>query len=121
MVRIVTFNGDQTKNQKRFELLYGALLLGGGTGKPRGIEVMRREAKILDLLDSISRPNPEPTASKLGDEPARLVAPNSTISFTICEHTLLKERLEAAPWLPRVAREVVDAVDWLANAAEQDA
>lgn len=113
-MRIITFKSGEVKSQKRFELLYGAMLLGGQQpGARGGIEVLRREARILDALDAISTP-------ESGNEETRSVVIDSVLSLQQPDFELLKKRLEEAPWLPKIARNVVDAVDWLGTAAEKE-
>jgi hypothetical protein len=122
MKRTIEFK-DDAKNQKRFELLYGAILVGGAqaqNGQRGGIEVLRREARLLDSLDTISVLNPDRTVPKFpNDEPARLVTSGAAMVIAQADFELLKKRLEDTPWLPKVARDVVDTVDWLSAAPEQ--
>lgn len=122
MTRTITFNADEARNQKRFEFIIGAMLLGGNHEQQssRGsIEVLRREARILNVLDAISDPNPDPQAPKLANnEPARTVRANAVMELDQPDFELLRKRLEETPWMPKVARDVVDAVDWL-SAAEK--
>ena len=118
MKRELVFEGD--KAQKRFELLYGAVILvnAASTTQPvRGIEVIRREAKILDYLDSVSLPDPA-SGTMASGEPARAIIPGSKITFDQPTFDLLKKRVEDCAWVPKIARDVVDLVDWMSSARE---
>jgi len=122
MKRVVTFKTGETKNQHRFEVLYGAIVAGGQTpSRGSGIEVLRKEARILDALDAISDP---PTSSSQtrplpNGEPTRAVQNGCELVLAQPEHELLKKRLEEGLWSPRAARDVVDCIDWFSAAPEQ--
>lgn len=121
MKRRLEFKVGDAKNQKRFELLHGAVLLlplpsAGG----RGIEVIRREGRILDALESISTVNPDPQAPKIMDEPARQVR-CAVLLLEQADFELLKKRVETIDWHPKYSRAVVDVVDWLSAAPEEQA
>jgi len=123
MKRIVSFKSADPKNQQRFELLYTAILVGGITPArgQGGIEVLRKEGRLLDALDAISDPVEESHARRLPNgDPARCLRGDVTqLVLSQADHELLKKRLEEALWQPRIARDVVDCVDWFTTAAEQ--
>jgi hypothetical protein len=110
MTRVLIFDGPTAA--KRFELCHRAVL-GFGNGKDeRTREVIRKEARILDALDAISEPDRE--AVKAGDKDARqLQAAGGTVTLAQDDFALLEKDVETTPWLPRVARDVVDVQDWL--------
>lgn len=118
LVRVVAFE-DVGRSQKRFELCYAAILLGAPKGAPRGMDVLRREARLLDALDAISAPDPQ--AAPLADDvPRRLVMVPTSLALLQPDFDLLSKYLEAVAWAPIVARAVVDAADWLAAAPARD-
>ena len=122
MKRLIVFpKGEQKKNQQRFELLYGAILLGAKPDKPRGgIEVFRREGRILDALESIAPLDTSSEAKPLGaNEPGRKVHEDGgEFELQQADFDYLLEQLKTVDWLPTVARKVVDAVDWLTLSVE---
>lgn len=120
MKRVLTFESAR-QDQKRFELLYQAILIGGASAQPGsrgGIEVLRREARLLDALDGISIADPDETKGLAG-EPGRLVQAEAELVLEQPDFELLKKRVEETPWLPKAARDVVDVIDWLSAAPEQ--
>ena len=82
------------------------------------MEVIRREARILDMLDSVSVENRDPAALKLANGEARSVIPGAMMILEQSDHELVKKRVEGVPWLPVLSRQVVDLVDWLKAAPE---
>lgn len=118
MTRTLTFN-VATHNQQRFRLLYEAILLGGQTpSRGSGIDVLRKEAAILDALDAVSDPPATDAQTLVNGDRARQVRPGEILVLAQHELDLLKKRLEDGPWLPQVARQVVDVVDWCSAAPE---
>lgn len=118
MIRVLTFD-DTPRSQKRFELLYGAILVGGADGQRKGgIETIRREARILDALDARSVVNDDPKAPPFpSNEPARLVQ-TGALTLEQADFEILLQRMKDTPWLPKIARDVVDTVDWLTTAQD---
>ena len=113
MTRVLVFEG--AKAAKRFELCRTAILSAGNGSGGRTRETIRKEARLLDALDSISEPS-EPIPQ---DPDARsLKVGTSTLTLTQDDHALLTLYLDTTPWTPRVSRDVVDAQDWL-SAAEK--
>lgn len=115
LVRVIAFDDDR-RNQRRFDLYYAAVLLGAPKG-PRGLEVIRREARILDALDAISDPSPDAVGP--GDVPRRVVQAGRALLLPQPECDLLTKYLDTAEWVPAVSRDVVDAADWLSAAPPQ--
>lgn len=121
MKRLISFDGaDDKKVQKRFEILYGGLIIGGAQATAtRGIEVIRRESRILDALDAVSTVDPDTTSvKKIFDEPVRLVTKGSAMILDQPDFDLLKIRVETTPWGPQVSRHVVDTLDWFTSSPE---
>lgn len=114
LARVIQF--EDLKSQKRFEILYAALLLGAPKGG-RGLEVLRREARILDALDAISTPDPTAPA---GPMPGRKVIAGRPLVLAQPELELLARYLEAVEWTPAASRDVVDAADWLSAATARE-
>jgi hypothetical protein len=115
MTRVVTFDAN-SRGQRRFEILYAAILLGAPKG-PRGLETIRREARVLDALDAISTPVDAPTA---GPVPPRSVTPDATLVLAQPDFEILARYLEAVEWTPAASRDVIDAADWLSAATRGD-
>lgn len=118
MIRVLTFD-DSARSQKRFELLYSAILMGGSDGQRKGgIEMIRREARMLDALDAGSVLNDDPKAAPFpSNEPPRLVRPGA-VKLDQPDFDVLLQRVKDTPWLPKFARDVVNTVDWLTAAPE---
>src|SRR5262249_22555663 len=113
MQRAIEFSHPDPKvNETRFELLYNAVLVGGTPQAPPqgpgrgGIEVLRREARLLDALDGVSDPVGE-------GAPSRVVRSGEVILLAQPDFDLLVKRIEETPWMPRVARDVVSLIDWV--------
>lgn len=117
LVRVIAFDDDR-RNQRRFEIYYAAVLLGAPKGA-RGLEVIRREARVLDALDAISDLGTTPAPAAAGDVPRRLVQRGRALLLSQPEFDLLCTYLAGAEWVPLVARDVVDAADWLSAAPPQ--
>jgi len=108
--RVLEFQGP--KANKRFEMLYNAVLIGGNGQRTGGIEILRREARLLDQLDAISV-LASPPREFFNKQPARDVTVPGSLALEPADYDLLRQRLGEAPWLPQSARDVVDAMDWL--------
>jgi hypothetical protein len=113
--RVVTFEANG-RGQRRFEILYAAILLGAPKGA-RGLETIRREARVLDALDAISTPADDPAT---GPIPARHVTPDADLVLAQPEFELLARYLDAVEWTPAASRDVVDAADWFSAATRGD-
>ena len=103
---------DTEKSQQRFKRLYEGLLSGGGERK--NIEVIRREARVLDALDAVS--DPEETAHGL----QRAVRPGAVVELDQADFALLEQYVSNTSWLPVVSRQIVDLVDWMSAAQRVD-
>ncbi len=132
MKRLLTFGSDPVRAARRYDLLHQAmhLALVDAIDGPvpqrmtglRSIDVMRREAALLDKLDAISEPdlsreNPPQVPKR------RLVTdPGQYLELTQPEHELLRERLDPSrmPWLPGLASEIVRLIDWVDAADKID-
>lgn len=110
MKRRLTFI-DDARGAYLFKRMYEGMLLGGGQGA-RGIDAIRREARILDALDAISDPEDTPRG------PERTVKPDAVLELDQVDFAVLESHVAKAPWLPVAARQIVDLVDWL-SAAEK--
>jgi hypothetical protein len=121
MKRVVTFKAGGDKDQRRFSLMYGAILIGAQTpSRGTGIDVLRKEGRILDALDGISDPDESPDARKLPTgESSRKVRDGAELVLAQPDHELLKKRLEEGSWTPGIARHIIDCVDWFSAATEQ--
>lgn len=121
MKRVIAFDHETpARNQKRFDLLTQAVLIGGspgGQGTRGGIEVLRREARLLDGLESVSVHNPD-AAQTLPVELQRTVTVDATLVLEQPDFDLLKKRVEETVWLPPAARAAVECFDWLSAAPE---
>lgn len=111
--KAIVFEGPQAA--ARFARLYEAVIVGGMMpAQKRGIEVYRREADILNALDTISEI--DPSAKPLAPHaPGRVLVPvGGSITLTMGDITLLLDRLKLEDvWQAAVSRQIVDTVDWL--------
>lgn len=112
MTRILLFDG--LHGPRRFELLRTALLNGGDGKSERSAVVIRKEARLLDLLDTISEPTGSPDDRVLMNHGPHAV----TVSQD--DFDLLQQYAEKTPWTPRAARQAVDLWDWLMIAERRD-
>ena len=115
VARVITFDRNG-RGQRRFEIFYAAILLGAPKAG-RGLEVLRREARILDALDAIST---AVDGAAPGPVPPRHVTPAARLVLAQPEYDLLARYLEGVEWAPAASRDVVDAFDWLSAAATED-
>lgn len=108
MKRIVKFDGN--KAAKRFEMVRTAILNAGDGKGERNRERIRKEARLMDALDSIS----VPVDLNVPDGEHKFVVIDGRDSITIDQgdHKLVEDYLGTTPWLPRSARAAVDAQDW---------
>jgi hypothetical protein len=102
---MLSFTGPN--GEKRFEILYAALLTGGDGKGDRSPITIRREARLFDSFDSISMAvngNPEQRVLS-ADEPR--------VELTVEEFDLLSGYANLTPWTPRASRAAVDTWEWL--------
>lgn len=112
--KLVFENTDEAR--ERFELLYSGFVNGGAQGQRGGIETMRREAKILDKLESVSELHEGRACGECGQLIAgkqRLNDGEQEVSFDQPELALVKKHIENCPWTTRMSRKIVDLIDWL--------
>jgi hypothetical protein len=115
MTRVLDFCGD--KGPKRFELIRLAVLSAGDGKGERTREVIRKEARLLDALDTVSRavPGPDPDARQLD-----ILLDALTITLKQDDFELLSQYVDKCPWVPRVSRDAVDVFDWLSASEKVD-
>lgn len=106
-------------NSEDFGLLYQGFIIGGNSIDKKTMQVIRREAKVLDKLEAISQPRGDeryPT----GDRVRELIASEDSKPITLLledeELELLKTYFESVPWVTKVSREVVRLADLLDSA-----
>lgn len=117
MKRTITF--DTGQNREAFPLLYQGLLNGGNGPSAKGIQTLRTEVRILDKLDAISEPEYiEVEGAKVATDARLLKDGPQSLTLEQPEFDLLKRYFENTPWTTRVARQVVNIVDWLATIPE---
>lgn len=116
MTRVLLFEGIH--GPRRFELLRTALLNGGDGKGERNAATIRKEARLLDLLDTIS----DPTGATNGNEPDRILNLGALCQLEVSQEDfqLLQQYAEKTPWTPRAARQAVDLFDWLSAAERRD-
>lgn len=96
---------DESESDRwMFPLLYSGFLNGGNSPNAKGMEVLRREARILDKLEAISVDEGPERVLKSGPQEVTLEQP---------EYELLKRYFENTPWTTAVSRKVVNISDWL--------
>jgi hypothetical protein len=103
---------DSDLGRERFEFLFQGFVVGGGTSSKKGMEVVRREAKILDKFEEIG----------VVGEDGKAVFNNGggTIRFTAPEFELIRSYFEGVPWNALVSRKVVAVADWLISSPQED-
>ena len=106
MTRTVVFDGDRAA--KRFELVRTAILNAGDGKAERSRERIRKEARVLDMLDEISEPAIPPKME--GDRQLRIG--QHTLTLKQDDHKMVEEYLNLTPWLPRTAQAATDTQDW---------
>ncbi len=116
MTRVLDFTGE--KGPKRFELIRIAVLSAGDGKGERTREIIRKEARLLDALDTVSRvvPGPDPDARQLD-----ILLDVVTITLSQDDFLLLEKYVDLCPWVPRVSRDAVDCQTWLSAAEKVDA
>jgi hypothetical protein len=115
MTRVLDFTGP--KGAKRFDLIRVALLSAGDGKGERTRDTIRKEARLLDALDTISRPHANAPDERVLD----ILLPTPTITVSQDDFVLLSTYVDKTPWVPRVARDAVDLQDWLSASVQVDA
>lgn len=108
MTRTLIFDGE--RGGERFGLLRLAVFSAGDGKGDRARATIRKEARILDALDSISE------AAPLKDDPDyRLLTTSRGDRVTLSQEDfeLVERYVDTAAWTPRSARAAVDLQDWL--------
>lgn len=114
MTRILVFEGERAS--KRFDMLHLALLSAGNGKGERTREVYRREARLLDALDTVSDSLPNPTSP----DARVLKSQGGTVELEQADFALLSSYVDTAQWAPRVSRDACDLMDWLSASAQQE-
>lgn len=113
MVRRIEFNdADDLTNKHRFYLMYQGFVTGGQSDvrePPKGMVIVRREAKLLEKLEGIS----EPEIGAEGQPTGYRVLTGNLLILEQPEYELLKKYLDRAPWAAMAARKIIDLWDWL--------
>lgn len=112
MRRILDFGG--VRGSKRFELIRLSLLQAGDSKGERTREIIRKEARLLDALDSISILAPTDA-----DREFRVLVSDvnpEPILISQEDFELLSSYVDKTPWIPRASRDAVDLYDWLSSA-----
>lgn len=129
--RALVFDAADERSEKRFQMCRTAILIAGDRKGTRDRETIRKEARLLDALDSISEVDTREHAHVAcpscgaqlaslsavqlngdGEPPRRLVG--GRVELRAEDHALLTKYLDSAPWLPassRAARDVQDFAD----------
>ena len=100
---------ESARSGARFKRLYEGLL--SGAERAKNIEIIRREARVLDALDAISDTEDTPQG------PQRKVRAGTALELDQADFKLLEQYVHNTPWLPVVSRQIVDLVDWMSTAA----
>lgn len=118
MMRVLLFDGE--RGAQRFLLLRMALVQAGDGKGERTAPVIRKEARLLDLLDGISEVSSAP--AQPGQDPERVLLNHGphTLDVAQDDFLLLQEYAEKTPWTPRAARQAVDLWDWLSAAERRE-
>jgi hypothetical protein len=114
MIRILHFDGDRAP--RRFELLRIAVLNAGDGKGERNRERIRKEARVLDALDTVSRD--APTAAE--KDRRVLFLEGGTIELAQEDFELLVGYADSSPWLPSASRDAVDLQDWLSASERRE-
>lgn len=111
MTRVLDFTGE--KGAKRFDLLRTALLNAGDGKGDRTRDRIRKEARLLDALDTVS------VAADADGRTLNLVG-DQAVTIGQDDFDLLTQYVDTTPWVPRVARDAVDLQDWLSASEKRD-
>ena len=103
-----------------FTLIYQGFTAGGNSQQSKTMQVVRREAKILDKLEAISQPVVPPATYPNGDVARELRTDIPTVlRLTSEEYDLLKKYFEAVPWTVNASRAAVAMADRIDAAPEE--
>lgn len=116
-VRRLVF-ADDDEGRDRYMLLYQGFLNGGNNTQTKGMEVVRREAKMLERFQNAGLLPPDDLSS---NEMNRALIPGgATVELDGAEYDLLKKYFEGTPWVTRLAIKVVNVSDWLNSLPLED-
>jgi len=136
--RALVFDSTDERSAKRFQMIRTAILIAGDRKGTRDRETIRKEARLLDALDTISEPDthgPGPTCPACGaqlgavaaaadgggeGEPPRRLNGGGRLELRAEDHALLTKYLDTAPWLPAAARAARDVQDFADGAEKLD-
>ncbi len=107
--RIITFDGE--KAGKRFSMVRNAVLMSGHGKDARTRERIRKEARVLDALDSISVPK-DPAAPDGDRDLQQFTGAPPALTLSEDDYKLVEDYLNTTPWLSHAARAAVDTQDW---------
>lgn len=129
MAKRLVFTADQA-GKDRFQFIYQGFLLGAPQEGLKGIEVNRRAFRVMDKLELISEhvegtteegQEPKPLYYPTGDAIRALVEDGGEILLDEAEVKMIRDHMNEVGWRPALAKGVVDADDFLANAPEAEA
>lgn len=108
MAKILDFTGKRAF--KRFEFCLGAILQAGDKSHPRGKDILKLEAELLDAFDSISE-------EQKGDIPRKL---NGGVRLLISDKArdLLQLYVDTLPWAPIHAQGAIDVMSFVEKAEQ---
>lgn len=109
MTRLLDFKGP--KGPMRFELCYIAILSAGDQKGPRDRYTIRKEARLLDVFDSISIGIDGVTEN--GSPRVLMDLEYMQIELEQDDFSLLSDYADRVPWTPKSSREAVDMQDFL--------
>jgi hypothetical protein len=109
-VRRLTFD-DGDDGAKRFVLLHRGFLLGGNKPGGKNMEIVRREARVLDKFDAVSR-------AVDGSDGREFAA--GALVLEEPEYEMVKRYFEGTDWVTGISREIVNISDWLAAIPQED-
>src|SRR5688572_26296888 len=111
--RVLTFS-DSDESRETFALICQGFLYGGNSATSKGMELIRREAGILDKLYGIGTENTTEDKMVLNPGEQKLV-------LTQPEFELVQRYFRSTPWTTKMARRIRDIDDWLAVVPLEDA
>ena len=116
-VRKLEFDVENPNDQKRVSLLYFGFVMGGNTPQPKGMEVTRREARILDKFEDIILIDDAVPDTKAPDVQIAFRVKTGSVALLLeqPEFELLKRYFEQTPWTVKVSRSIVEISDWLSS------
>lgn len=120
-MRVLVFEGNE-QGATRFQFLYTGLLRGTPQGGLRGLEQMRRAAKILEKLEAVSEVVRHPADQNrvlyygdTGDVVRQLIESGGQVELADEEFDMLRSHFENAPQTAGAAKAYVDTADFLST------